>query len=60
MEICTGAMFMKMIWGLDVYLATAVLLTITGICMITGEVTLSTQVFILTQKHYLLVESCRH
>ncbi|XP_070484270.1 sodium/glucose cotransporter 1-like isoform X7 [Equus przewalskii] len=35
-EVCTGAMFMKLIWGFDVYLVTTVLLTITGIYTITG------------------------
>ncbi|XP_020927950.1 sodium/glucose cotransporter 1-like isoform X2 [Sus scrofa] len=35
-EICTGAMFMKLVLGLDVYLATVVLLTVTGIYAITG------------------------
>nr|XP_044631300.1 sodium/glucose cotransporter 1-like isoform X4 [Equus asinus] len=35
-EICTGAMFMKLIWGFDVYLVTTVLLTITSIYTITG------------------------
>uniref|UniRef100_A0A8C4MM28 Sodium/myo-inositol cotransporter 2 n=1 Tax=Equus asinus asinus TaxID=83772 RepID=A0A8C4MM28_EQUAS len=49
-EICTGAMFMKLIWGFDVYLVTTVLLTITSIYTITGEATLTTEVFILTQK----------
>uniref|UniRef100_A0A671FFD6 Solute carrier family 5 member 1 n=1 Tax=Rhinolophus ferrumequinum TaxID=59479 RepID=A0A671FFD6_RHIFE len=36
LEICAGAMFMRMVLGLDVYLATIVLLTITGIYTITG------------------------
>ncbi|XP_019565915.2 sodium/glucose cotransporter 1 isoform X3 [Rhinolophus sinicus] len=36
LEISTGAMFMRMVLGLDVYLATIVLLTITGIYTITG------------------------
>ncbi|CAK7314714.1 Sodium/glucose cotransporter 1 (Fragment) [Vulpes lagopus] len=36
-EICTGAMFMRLVLGLDVYLATIVLLTITGIYTITGK-----------------------
>ncbi|XP_047616947.1 sodium/glucose cotransporter 1-like isoform X4 [Phacochoerus africanus] len=35
-EICTGAMFMRLVLGLDVYLATVVLLTVTGIYAITG------------------------
>uniref|UniRef100_M3XU98 Solute carrier family 5 member 1 n=1 Tax=Mustela putorius furo TaxID=9669 RepID=M3XU98_MUSPF len=39
-EICTGAMFMRLVWGLDVYLATIVLLTVTGVYTITDEVVL--------------------
>uniref|UniRef100_A0A8C8XZ20 Sodium/glucose cotransporter 2 n=1 Tax=Panthera leo TaxID=9689 RepID=A0A8C8XZ20_PANLE len=35
-EICTGAMFMRLVLGLDVYLATIILLTIMGIYTITG------------------------
>uniref|UniRef100_A0A8C0DTZ2 Uncharacterized protein n=1 Tax=Balaenoptera musculus TaxID=9771 RepID=A0A8C0DTZ2_BALMU len=35
-EICTGAMFMRLVLGLDVYLATVVLLSVTGIYAITG------------------------
>ncbi|XP_045056743.2 sodium/glucose cotransporter 1 isoform X1 [Desmodus rotundus] len=35
-EICTGAMFMRLVLGLDIYLVTIVLLTITGIYTITG------------------------
>ncbi|XP_036923333.1 sodium/glucose cotransporter 1-like [Sturnira hondurensis] len=35
-EICTGAMFMRLVLGLDIYLITIVLLTITGIYTITG------------------------
>ncbi|XP_044786553.1 sodium/glucose cotransporter 1 isoform X4 [Bubalus bubalis] len=35
-EICTGAVFMRLVLGLDVYLATVVLLSVTGICSITG------------------------
>ncbi|XP_014652182.1 PREDICTED: sodium/glucose cotransporter 1-like [Ceratotherium simum simum] len=35
-EICTGAMFMRLVLGLNVYLATIVLLTITGVYSITG------------------------
>uniref|UniRef100_A0A8C3WLT3 Sodium/glucose cotransporter 2 n=1 Tax=Catagonus wagneri TaxID=51154 RepID=A0A8C3WLT3_9CETA len=35
-EICTGAVFMRLVLGLDVYLATVVLLTVTGIYAITG------------------------
>ncbi|XP_019490304.1 PREDICTED: sodium/glucose cotransporter 1-like, partial [Hipposideros armiger] len=35
-EICTGAIFMRMVLGLDVYLTTIALLTITGIYTITG------------------------
>ncbi|XP_070255380.1 sodium/glucose cotransporter 1-like [Myotis yumanensis] len=35
-EICTGAMFMGLVLGLDVYQATMVLMTITGVYMITG------------------------
>uniref|UniRef100_A0A8W4F6P5 Sodium/glucose cotransporter 2 n=2 Tax=Sus scrofa TaxID=9823 RepID=A0A8W4F6P5_PIG len=55
-EICTGAMFMKLVLGLDVYLATVVLLTVTGIYAITGKVTLTTQIgFVLTQKLSFLV-----
>lgn len=56
-EVCTGAMFMGLMLGLDVYQATMVLLMITGIYMITGEGTLSTQGFMLTPKLCLLVES---
>lgn len=56
-EICTGAMFMGLVLGLDAYQATMVLMTITGVYMITGEVALSTQVLTLTPKLYLLVES---
>lgn len=50
-------MFMRLVWGLDVYLATVVLLSVTGIYAITGEVTLTPQVFVLTQKLYFLVKS---
>ncbi|XP_078291789.1 sodium/glucose cotransporter 1-like isoform X4 [Panthera onca] len=35
-EICTGAMFMRLVLGLDVYLAAIILLTIMGIYTITG------------------------
>uniref|UniRef100_A0A4W2E8M6 Solute carrier family 5 member 1 n=1 Tax=Bos indicus x Bos taurus TaxID=30522 RepID=A0A4W2E8M6_BOBOX len=35
-EICTGAVFMRLVLGLDVYLATVVLLSVTGICSVTG------------------------
>ncbi|XP_059533052.1 sodium/glucose cotransporter 1-like [Myotis daubentonii] len=35
-EICTGAMFMGLVLGLDAYQATMVLMTITGVYMITG------------------------
>ncbi|XP_029778074.1 sodium/glucose cotransporter 1-like [Suricata suricatta] len=35
-EICTGAMFMRLVLGLDVYLATIALLTVTGIYTTTG------------------------
>uniref|UniRef100_A0A8C9JDR0 Sodium/glucose cotransporter 1-like n=1 Tax=Panthera tigris altaica TaxID=74533 RepID=A0A8C9JDR0_PANTA len=35
-EICTGAMFMRLVLGLDVYLATIILLTIMGIYTITA------------------------
>ncbi|XP_058388235.1 sodium/glucose cotransporter 1-like [Diceros bicornis minor] len=35
-EICTGAMFMRLVLGLNVYLATIVLLTVTGVYTITG------------------------
>lgn len=56
-EICTGAMFMRLVLGLDIYLVTIVLLTITGIYTITGEATLTIQVFMLTQKLCLLGES---
>ncbi|XP_053521032.1 sodium/glucose cotransporter 1-like isoform X2 [Artibeus jamaicensis] len=35
-EICTGAMFMRLVLGLDIYLITIVLLTITGIYTITA------------------------
>ncbi|XP_044786550.1 sodium/glucose cotransporter 1 isoform X2 [Bubalus bubalis] len=35
-EICTGAVFMRLVLGLDVYLATVVLLSVTGICSITA------------------------
>lgn len=53
-------MFMKLVLGLDVYLATVVLLTVTGIYAITGKVTLTTQIgFVLTQKLSFLVESWR-
>ncbi|XP_036132600.1 sodium/glucose cotransporter 1-like [Molossus molossus] len=37
-EICTGAMFARLFLGLDVYLATIVLLTVTGIYIITGGI----------------------
>lgn len=37
MEICTGAMFMGLVLGMDVYQATMVLLTVTGVYMISGE-----------------------
>lgn len=56
-EICTSAMFMRLILGLDVYLATILLLTIIGTYTITGEVTVTTPVWVLTQKLYLLVGS---
>ncbi|XP_061001064.1 sodium/glucose cotransporter 1-like [Dama dama] len=35
-EICTGAVFMRLVLGLDVYLATVILLSVTGIYSITG------------------------
>ncbi|XDA85589.1 hypothetical protein R6Z07F_015366 [Ovis aries] len=35
-EICTGAVFMRLVLGLDVYLASVVLLSVTGIYSITG------------------------
>ncbi|XP_006768835.1 PREDICTED: sodium/glucose cotransporter 1 [Myotis davidii] len=35
-EICTGAMFMGLVLGMDAYQATMVLMTITGVYMITG------------------------
>ncbi|XP_052510445.1 sodium/glucose cotransporter 1-like [Budorcas taxicolor] len=35
-EICTGAVFMRLLLGLDVYLASMVLLSVTGIYSITG------------------------
>ncbi|XP_054568394.1 sodium/glucose cotransporter 1-like isoform X2 [Eptesicus fuscus] len=35
-EICTGAMFMGLVLGMDVYQATMVLLTVTGVYMISG------------------------
>ncbi|XP_045675757.1 sodium/glucose cotransporter 1-like [Phyllostomus hastatus] len=38
-EICTGAMFMRLVLGLDIYLVTIVLVTITGINTITGGFT---------------------
>lgn len=56
-EVCTGAMFMRLVLGLDIYLVTIVLLTITGVYTITGEATLTVQVFMLTQKPYLPGES---
>lgn len=50
MEICTGAVFMRLVLGLDVYLASVVLLSVTGIYSITGEVTpRSPQVFVLNK-----------
>uniref|UniRef100_A0A8C7BUY6 Uncharacterized protein n=1 Tax=Neovison vison TaxID=452646 RepID=A0A8C7BUY6_NEOVI len=49
-EICTGAMFMRLVWGLDIYLATIVLLTVIGIYAITDEVTITMHIFILTPK----------
>ncbi|XP_043290243.1 sodium/glucose cotransporter 1-like isoform X3 [Cervus canadensis] len=35
-EICTGAVFMRLVLGLDVYLATVILLSVTGIYSITA------------------------
>lgn len=47
-EISTSAMVMGLIFGWDVYQATIFLLIFIGIYTITGEITLTTQVFILT------------
>lgn len=49
MEISFGAMFLKMVWDTDIYQTMLVLLTITGIYTITGEVAVTTRGLILTQ-----------
>lgn len=49
MEISFGAMFLKMVWDTDIYQTMLVLLTITGIYTITGEVVVTTRGLILTQ-----------
>lgn len=49
MEICTGAVFMRLVLGLDVYLASVVLLSVTGIYSITGEVARTPQVLVLNK-----------
>ncbi|ELW49659.1 Sodium/glucose cotransporter 1 [Tupaia chinensis] len=36
LEICSGAIFLRMVWGMDVYLSTMVLLTIAGMYTITA------------------------
>lgn len=48
-EICTGAVFMRLVLGLDVYLASVVLLSVTGIYSITGEVARTPQVLVLNK-----------
>lgn len=58
-EICTGAVFMRLVLGLDVYLATVVLLSVAGICSVTGEVTLTPQALVLTRRLCLLVGTRR-
>lgn len=49
MEISFGAMFLKMVWDIDIYQTMLVVLTITGIYTITGEVAVTTHGLILTQ-----------
>lgn len=48
MEISFGATYLKMVWNTDIYQTVLIVVTITGLYTITGEVALTTHEFILT------------